>query len=108
MYKPLQIIGVVTFLSAAAFAAIAYDAPPDSIARPGDPERWYKPADTPGKVYANAVKEANAALNEAIKGCREEAKPERRACVQEALRTYHQDVRAAKNVRDGREGWASR
>ena len=103
MNKPLRIVSFVTVLSLAAFAAIAYDPPPDSVAQAGDPSRWYKPADTPEKLYQTAMKEAQAALKEAISECREESRPDRRTCVSEAMRTYHDDVAAAKNLRVGRD-----
>lgn len=36
----------------------------------GDPARWYVPADTPQLKYETQVKEARAALAEALKECR--------------------------------------
>lgn len=104
MNKSLRIVGFVTVMSLAAFAAIAYDPPPDSVAQAGDPARWYKPANTPEKRYEVAMKEANAALKEAISACRDETRADRRACVSDAMRTYHDDVAAAKSLRAGHEG----
>jgi hypothetical protein len=101
MNKPLRIVAVVMTLSMAAFAAIAYDPPPDSVAQAGDPARWYKPADTPDKLYHTAMKEAGAALKEALSACRAETKSERRDCAADAMRTYRDDVAAAKNIRSG-------
>ena len=100
MNKPLVGVGVVTVLSLVAFGAIAYDPPPDSVAQPGDPARWYKPADTAQKLYKDHVKEAGAALKEAIADCRQGAKSDRRDCVAEAMQTYHDDMKAAKEQRD--------
>jgi len=91
----------VSVVSLAAFAAIAYDPAPEAIAQPGDPARWYKPADTPEKLYRTAMKEANAALKIAMTDCRQEAKPDRHACISEAMRTYHEDVAAAQSLRTG-------
>jgi hypothetical protein len=101
MNKPLSIVAALTTLSLAAFAAAAYDPAPDSIAQPGDPARWYKPADTPEKLYRTQVKEAGAALKEALSDCRSEAKSERHDCVADAMRTYHDDMAAAKAARMG-------
>ena len=102
MNNPLRIVGAIALLSFVALAAIAYDPSPTSIAQPGDPARWYKPADTPEKLYHTAMKEANAALKIAITSCRDEAKPERRNCVLDARRTYNEDVAAANDLRAGR------
>jgi hypothetical protein len=104
MLKPVLTVGTITILSFAAMAAIAYDPPPDAIAQPGDPARWYKPADTPQKLYHTAMKEAAAALKIAIDDCRQEAKADRRACVSEARRVYNDDVAAAKGLLSGSAG----
>jgi hypothetical protein len=98
MRKPLRIAGFITLLLLAALAAIAYDPAPESVAHPGDPARWYKPADTPEKLYHTAMKEAQAALKDAMGDCRMEmSKSNRRTCVEEALRVYHEDVAEAKS-----------
>jgi hypothetical protein len=103
MNKPVQLIALGSIVSLAALAAIAYayDPPPDSVAQPGDPARWYKPADTPQKQYHAAMKEANAALKIAMTDCRREAKSDRSACFSDAMRTYHEDVAAANSLRTG-------
>jgi hypothetical protein len=103
MYKPFTIVAAVTALSMAAFAAIAYDPPPDSISQGGDPARWYRPADTPEKLYQTHVKEAKAALKEALADCRSGARTDRRACASDAMQTYREDMEAAKNQRMGRD-----
>ncbi len=99
MNKPLIIVGAVTVLSLTAFGAIAYDPPPDAVAQAGDPARWYRPADTPEKLQHTQVKEAGAALKEALAACRSESKADRRACASDAMQTYREDLRAAKGVR---------
>lgn len=65
---------------AAAFCALAATlvypsspAPTEHVgvnAERGDPARWYVPADTPQRKYDTQVKEARAALGEALKECR--------------------------------------
>jgi hypothetical protein len=104
MNKPFRIVAAVTVLSMAAFAAIAYDPPPGSMAQNGDPARWYRPADTPEKLYQTHVKEAKAALKEALADCRSEGRSDRRSCASDAMQTYRDDMEAAKNQRAGREG----
>ncbi|HET7731574.1 MAG TPA: hypothetical protein VFK48_16245 [Usitatibacter sp.] len=60
----------------------------------GDPARWYEPADTPEKKRQTALKEAAAALAEALRECR--AQPQdRRACEEEARRQNRREVEAA-------------
>jgi len=99
MYKPLQAVAFVTLLSLAAFGAIAYDPPPDAVAQPGDPARWYRPADTPQKLYHTAMKEAGAALKIALDDCRGAPRSDRSECIAEARRTYQEDVEAARSLR---------
>src|ERR1700712_2397487 len=60
----------------------------------GDPQRWDEPVRTPGQRYENHVKEAAAALSEAIKECRGVA--EKRACVAEAREQHRRDVEDAR------------
>src|SRR5262245_48384486 len=88
-------------LGAAAFAAtgVAAATLPSPIAEPGDPARWYEPADTPAKRHAVAMKEASAALQEALAECRQAANGDRRACESEARANYKADVAAAKELR---------
>ena len=103
MNKPFRIVAAVTVLSMAAFAAIAYDPPPGSLAQAGDPGRWYCPADTPEKLYQTHVKEAKAALKEALADCRSQSGTDRRSCVSDAMELYRADMESAKNQLAGRE-----
>ncbi len=91
--------GLVFIASASALGAVAYSTIP-SDAEAGDPARWYQPADTPAKKYEVAMKEARAALKEAMTACRSEVAAERRPCMTEALRTYRDDAAEAKSQRD--------
>ena len=75
--------------------------PDNPIAQPGDPARWYEPADTPAKKYALAMKEASAALKESLAECRQAAEPDRKACEGEARANYRADVASAKRLRSG-------
>ena len=99
--KALAIVVSSIILSIAALGAIAYDPTPDSVAMPGDPGRWYRPADTPEKRYEVAMKEANAALKEARDECRRADAGERNACMSEALKVYRDDVASARSLRSG-------
>jgi hypothetical protein len=61
-------------------------------AQPGDPERWYRPNVTPMDRHQTAMKEAAAALKEALGDCREQAAPGRSACMREAREQQRKDV----------------
>ena len=71
------------------------------IAQPGDPARWYQPADTPRKKYENSMKEARAALAEALADCRSQHS-DRKSCQAEARENYRHDVAEAKEFLLGR------
>jgi hypothetical protein len=66
------------------------------FAEPGDPARWYIPADTPARKYQTHMKEAAAALKEALGECR--AAVDRRACEREAREVFRSDVAKARAV----------
>jgi len=69
----------------------------DSVRQPGDPARWYMPADTPAKKYAVAMQEAGAALKEALQECRREA-ADRKACEAEARAQWRVEVADARGI----------
>jgi len=64
--------------------------------QPGDPARWYQPDVTASDHYRTAMKEAGAALKEALDECRPQARAEREACVREARERYRADVETAR------------
>jgi len=88
--------------SCALAATLAYPqpiAPTEHVgvnAERGDPARWYVPADTPQRKYETQVKEANAALDEALKECRAQQEG-RSACTAEANAQRRRDVEEARS-----------
>jgi hypothetical protein len=83
------------FVTAAASSLAAIDGPVGRDAEKGDPARWYQPADTPQRKHEAAMKEAAAALAEALKECR--AQPEqRKQCESEARGRHKNDVERAR------------
>ena len=73
----------------------------------GDPARWYVPADTPQLKYETQVKEANAALGEALNECR--ARQEgRSACMAQANAQRRRDVEEARTLLSQGRGGTSR
>ena len=68
----------------------------EPFAEPGDPARWYVAADTPTRKYQKLMKEAGAALKEALGECR--AAVDRRACEREAREIFRSDVAKARTV----------
>lgn len=67
----------------------------DPLREPGDPARWYIPADTPAQKYAVAMKEAGAALKEALEECRRAA-VDRKACETQARAQWRHDMQRAR------------
>jgi len=63
----------------------------------GDPARWYVPADTPRLLYATQVKEAGAALGEALKECRA-MQAGRSDCVSQANAEHRRDMEDARRL----------
>lgn len=66
-----------------------------SYSEPGDPPRWYVPADTPRSKFQNAAREARNALAEALRACR--ASPGRKRCEAEARAQYREDMARARD-----------
>jgi hypothetical protein len=64
-------------------------------AEKGDPQRWYVPADTPRLRYDAQLKEARAALAEAMKSCAGQAQ-ERKSCEAEARSQFQADAAHAR------------
>lgn len=85
-------------LAAAALAPLAATANNEERvgrdAERGDPARWSQPADTPQEQYRTAMKEAAAALAEALKECRAEA--QRASCEAQAREQHRIDVERAR------------
>ena len=83
------------FVTAAATSLAAIDGPVGRDAEKGDPARWYQPADTPQRKHEAAMKEAAAALAEALKECRAQA-AQRKECEAEARARHEEDVERAR------------
>lgn len=83
------------FLTAAGVALAAIDGPVGRDAEKGDPARWSQPADTPQRRHEAAMKEAGAALAEALKECRAR-QSQRKECEAEARGRHEEDVERAR------------
>jgi hypothetical protein len=94
MRSELKIVVVAAFACACAFAAVAEEHVGRNLER-GEPARWSQPDDTPQKRYNTAIKEAKAALADALSECRTPA-TERKACEKEARDQYKLDLEAAR------------
>jgi hypothetical protein len=82
---PIRALALVLALGACvAFAA----------GEPGDPSRWYQPAETPRQKYDNAMIEARQALLVALSECKKYG--EEKACEAEARSQHQKDVEYAK------------
>ena len=92
--KILRLMTAVIFFSIPTVAPLAATSH-NPIAQPGDPARWYQSADTPRRKYENSMKEARAALAEALAECRSQ-RSGRRSCETEAHESYRHDVSYAK------------
>jgi hypothetical protein len=97
MGTEIKVIVVAAFACACAFAALADEHVGKNLER-GEPARWSQPDDTPEKRQATAIKEAKAALAEAMKSCRESA-TDRKSCENEAREQYRADIAAAQATR---------
>lgn len=73
----------------------------------GDPARWYVPANTPRLKYETQVKEARAALGEALKECRA-LQAGRTACEAQANAQHRRDRDDARSVLLNSRGGAAR
>lgn len=69
---------------------------PKSIAQQGDPARWYQEDRTPRELLESSMKEAAAALKEAIAVCPKKSSEARKLCIREARSIYEQDVKQAQ------------
>lgn len=98
MRSELKVVVVAAFACASALAATAEEHVGRNLEK-GEPARWSQPDDTPQKRDATAVKEAKAALAEAMKECRQLATGERKSCEQQARAQYRLDVEAARTPR---------
>ncbi len=85
MNPPIRALALALALGACvAFAA----------GEPGDPARWYQPAETPQQKYDNAMIEARQALLVALSECKKYG--EEKACETEARAQHARDVEYAK------------
>lgn len=98
MGTKLKVIAAAAFTCACASAAVAEEHVGKNLEK-GEPARWSLPDDTPRKREATAVKEAKAALADALKECRASVRAERKACEKEARDQYRLDIDAAKETR---------
>ena len=94
-------------------ATLVYPASPSPAehvgvnAERGDPARWYVPADTPQRLYETQVKEARAALGEALKECRA-LQAGRADCVAQARAQQRRDIEDARRLLRQAGGGAGR
>jgi hypothetical protein len=63
-----------------------------------DPQRWYQGDDTPKRHYQNLLKEAQAALSQALQECRTIHGAAAQACRSEARHHYVDDKARAKRI----------
>jgi hypothetical protein len=97
MGSELKVFVIAAFACACAVGAFADEHVGRNLER-GEPARWFQPDDTPQKRAQTAKKEAQAALDEALKECRRE-RGQRRACEKEARDQYRVDMRDAHTTR---------
>jgi hypothetical protein len=107
MNRNLLIVASAAFCALAATAAYPSTLAPEEHvgvdAERGDPARWYVPADTPRLKYETLVKEADAALGEALKDCRAQQSG-RGTCIAEAKAQHRRDREEARRVLSKRRG----
>lgn len=101
MQPPSLIALAASSITATGIAAAAVvDGAVGRDAEKGDPARWYEPADTPQEQHRNAMREAAAALAEALRECRAGAgargSDAARQCEAEARARYEDDVERAR------------
>lgn len=103
----------VAAASCALVATLAYPLTPAPVehvgvdAERGDPARWFVPADTPQLKYETQVKEANAALGEALKECRA-LQAGRSNCMAEAKAQHRRDMEDARSLLAKSRGGSAR
>ena len=114
MKTPNRILrSAVAAASCALVATLAYPLTPAPVehvgvdAERGDPARWFVPADTPRLKYETQVKEANAALGEALKECRA-LQAGRGNCVAEARALHRRDMEDARSLLARSRGGSAR
>ena len=98
------------FCTLAATLAHPASAPEEHVgvnAERGDPARWYVPADTPQLKYETQVKEARAALGEALKECRA-LRDGRAQCEAQARAQQRREMEDARRLLADSGGGASR
>ena len=93
--SPILYLAPGAVVLGAGLALAAVEGPVGRDAEKGDPARWYRPADTPQLQYENAMREAAAALAEALRECRSRA-DERRECETQARVQHEDDVERAR------------
>lgn len=98
MRPELKVVVVAVFACAGAVAATAEEHVGRNLEK-GEPARWSQPDDTPRKREATAMKEAKAALADALKECRQLATGERKACEKQARDQYKLDVDSSREAR---------
>lgn len=97
MASEMKVVVVAAFACACAFAATAEEHVGRNLEK-GEPARWFKPDDTPQKRQDTAMKEAKAALDEALKECRAQA-ADRKQCEKQAREQFRADTEAARATR---------
>ena len=76
--------------------------------QPGDPDRWYRANVTPMERHQSAMKEAAAALKEALGECREQPTSGRSTCMREAREQQRKDVgQANARLAEETSAWRS-
>ena len=98
MRSELKVVVIAAFACASALAATAEEHVGRNLEK-GEPARWSQPDDTPQKRDATAMKEAKAALADALKECRALAAGERKACEKEAREQYRLDIDSTRAAR---------
>jgi len=95
MRSTLRILIAATVVCVSA-PALALEEHVGINAEKGDPARWYQPVETPQQKYQNVMKEAGAALAEALKDCRSQP-GDRKSCEGAAREQYRHDVEYARS-----------
>ena len=98
MRPELKVVVVAAFACASALAATAEEHVGRNLEK-GEPARWSRPDDTPEKQQVTAIKEAKAALADALKECRQLATDERKACEKQARGQYRLDIDSSRSTR---------
>ncbi len=95
--KGLKLISIMlAVLALLVVAPIAARSAPGLSDRSADPKRWYQEDTTPQQHWQTSLKEANAALHEALQDCKLKKGAERSSCQREARQRYQDDLAQAK------------